>query len=226
MKTTLEEHSSAIVVVGEFNPAIFQPYWFSANELIKQSEADASEVAIVSPAATVFAAEWLEIKVFKDRFQAGSRQANMFPVLRDLVVDTFSLFGKIPVGALGINNSFLVSFSSEEEWNNFGHMMVPKTKWNEILEEPGMLEVALLGKRPDDYVGQIRIIVKPKLTKGGKPAVLFNVNDHYEISTPENQGSESDGVVEIISSNWKKSQENSIRYAMHMLQFEYMGLSE
>jgi hypothetical protein len=45
----VHEDLVSIVLVGNFNPAIFQPAWLAAKGLIRESEASAAVVEVIHP---------------------------------------------------------------------------------------------------------------------------------------------------------------------------------
>ncbi len=54
MSQNLVIQSVNIVVLGKFNPSIFHPAWFAAQNLIRTKEADAANIQIVHPEASFF----------------------------------------------------------------------------------------------------------------------------------------------------------------------------
>ena len=42
-----DKQFKGVVLVGKFNPVIFQPSWFSSQGLIKEKDADSAEVNII-----------------------------------------------------------------------------------------------------------------------------------------------------------------------------------
>lgn len=69
-----EIHSISIVLLGAFNPKIFQPAWFAFEELIRKQEAEEANIEIVHPDAVSFALEWLRLQVTRERFTASTTQ--------------------------------------------------------------------------------------------------------------------------------------------------------
>jgi len=96
-----------IVHRGNFNPAIFQPSWFAAQNLIRPQEAEAAEIEIIHPKVAAFTAGWLRLHVVEDRFHASTTQVAYFETLRDLVLGVFGILSHIPLKALGINRESL-----------------------------------------------------------------------------------------------------------------------
>ena len=67
-----------IVLIGNFNPAIFHPSWFAAHNLLRAEEADTATINIVHPDVASFKTEWLGVNIVKDRFQVGTVQESYF----------------------------------------------------------------------------------------------------------------------------------------------------
>ena len=68
-----EIEGASIILLGKFNPAIFQPAWLSANNLLRKEEADIANIDVINPQVTSFSAAWLRIQVLAGRFQATYR---------------------------------------------------------------------------------------------------------------------------------------------------------
>ena len=60
----------SIVLVGNFNPAIFTPSWFALCDLLPKKVADSAELVIAHPEITQFRADWLTLEVSKGNFKA------------------------------------------------------------------------------------------------------------------------------------------------------------
>ena len=65
--------SASIVLVGAFNPAIFQPSWLELHRLIRDTEAEAAKISIITAEVAVFSiGDWL---LELTRFRRQSRYA-------------------------------------------------------------------------------------------------------------------------------------------------------
>jgi len=204
MRPQLDIQGVSIVLLGKFNPAIFHPSWFAAQELIRQQEADATEIVLVHPEASILNTDWLQVHVVRNRFQAGTAQESYFEPLRDLVVGVFSLLSHTPVSAMGINRDFHFKLESEKSWHQLGHRLAPKQDWKDLLDEPGMLSLAMKGERTDDFDGylQVRVAPSPRIQYG----VFVAVNDHYRLV-------ETSEIPVILNEQWSESMGRSLRIA-------------
>ena len=137
---------------------------------------------------------WLQNRVLRDRFQAGTAQEPYCEALRDLVIGTFDLLGHTPLRLLGINRDLHYRLASEEARNALGDLLTPKEHWKDILTGPGLQNLTMGSPRSDDLDGYIRVTLGPSpLVPNG---VVVSINDHYQLpSAPGHSG----GATEMIS---------------------------
>lgn len=109
-----EIEGMTIVLLGSFNPTIFQPAWFASEGLIARDLSDAAEVGIVHRQIVAFTAGWFDISVTDDRFSVTSLTAPSYDLLRDLVLGTFRLLRYTPLRAMGLNKDVHYRIASEE----------------------------------------------------------------------------------------------------------------
>ena len=179
-----------IVLVGEFNPTIFSPQWFSANKLLREGTAESADVKVIHPDLTSFTADWVRLQVTRERFAAGSVQAPFAP-LRDLVHRTFreNLF-HTPLRAFGINFSvhFLVDSSATRDL--IGNKLAPLAPWGPWRErlaldgrDGGMASLQMAQTRPEERAarGRVTVTVEPSKRVGQESGrgVFVKTNDHF-----------------------------------------------
>ena len=154
----------SIVLLGNFNPAIFHPVWFSKQGLIRDEEATRASIGLIHKDVADFSSEWFRLLVTSDRFQLSTLQGGHDEELRDLAIGTFEVLAHSPIHAIGINGTVHFAVETVEEWHRIGHNLVPKeVVWNEILTTPGMNGVAVQGVRTDGYKGRIIVRVGPSV---------------------------------------------------------------
>ncbi|HAY21673.1 MAG TPA: hypothetical protein DCY27_05815 [Desulfobacterales bacterium] len=196
----------SIVLLGDFNPKIFQPAWFAQENLIRAPEAEAADIKIINPEIVIFELEWLELQVTRDRCLFGTTQEAYYEVVRDLCLGTFKLLRHTPIQKMGINRNYHFRMNSVEEWHAFGHEVAPKELWISVLKTPGLASLTIQGMREDDLKGYIRVKVEP--SKRAHPGIYIQVNDHYEVEEASTSiGCEK--IINIIESLWNKSKEKA-----------------
>lgn len=199
------KQEAAIVLIGDFNPKIFHPTWFSREELIKKQDEEDSKIEIIRPELVSIDFGWMKLQVTRDRFQVSTLQEPYYEPMRDLVIGTFNTLSHTPIKMLGINSEVHYLMPNEAVWHALGDKLAPKSLWNNILAKPGLSTMTMEGKREDGYGGFIHVRVGP--SSDIKPGVVISINDHLDLSPSD--GSLIHGANEIISAlekNWVPSQ--------------------
>lgn len=207
---TCEREGVTAVLLGNFNPAIFQPSWLAARGLITLSEAEAAKVDVVSGELSAFSVDWLTIQVTADRFQAVSADVAHSEPLRDMVVGIFTILEHTPLTSLGINRQMHYRVPSEASWHEFGHLLAPKAAWSGILSAPGLRTLIIEGTRAESPA-KMRLKVEPSVKV--HPGVYIEVNEHHEAPT----GSSPKLLVDTMRRSWEQAQAYAKRAAEHLL---------
>lgn len=203
-KPTLISQGMNLVLLGDFNPKIFQPAWFVAHDILGEAEANAAEIQIIHSDVVVFSTSWLTLHVTRERFQVATTQEPYYEVMRDLVVATFSLLEHTPIHSMGINSDFHFKMHSLDEWHQLGHTFAPKEPWGDLLSSPGMRNVVMEGLRTDENSGFIRITVAPSTKTTPAPGVYIGVNDHFQLKDPKSLMGCSQ-ILEMLQGTWEES---------------------
>jgi hypothetical protein len=212
---TLELQGLTIVLLGAFNPQIFQPAWFAAENLIRKEEAEATEIKVIHPEIVSTSTDWLQLQVRQDRFIASTTYNSFYEPLRDLVLGTFRLLRHTPIQKMGVNRDFHFRMPSEDTWHALGDRLAPKEPWINVLEKPGMRRLDMESPRLDDFQGYIRVRTEPSVRY--PPGVYIHVNDHYEVQSAEPpQG--CDEIMTVLSQVWKVSVDRAERIAHTLLE--------
>ena len=216
-KTKIEGIS--IVLLGTFNPAIFQPAWFAAQGLIREEEAEEAQIELVRPEVSAFRLDWLHMQVLHERFTASTDQPASFEVLRDFVVGTFSVLEHTPVTKLGLNFDRHVEMDSEEAWHEIGNRLAPQGRWQGALDEPRLRSLSMQGNRPDDFTGAVVVKVEPSV-RVEKNGVYVTVNDHYELEQPEEGSASAAAATRLIQEHWGAFLERSDRICNNVFEVD------
>lgn len=196
-----------IVLLGSFNPKIFQPEWFARHNLLSQEQVAAADLKIITPQIAQFETEQTIIQATAQKFTAGSK-VNAHPLpLRDVVHGAFSLLEHTPVTAMGLNSLMHFPMASEEAWHRVGDRLAPKEPWDSVLEGRAGLQslsittargINLGGWREDAYPGaRYTARIEPSLQL--KFGVYFETNEHYP--APETAPLKS--LLRILAERWE-----------------------
>jgi hypothetical protein len=190
----------AVVLLGSFNPQIFQPMWMAKQGLLDDDEAEAAEVQIIHPEVASFSVDRLKIDVARDRFQIETQDETYVERLRDTVIGAFGRLAHTPVSAFGINRHTHFEMSSMAKWHALGNHLVPKGSWEPILNKPGTRSLTVEGVRPDDFKGFIRVQFEPSV-KVPTNGVYVAVNDHFQLDT-EGSPMPASNAIEVLETVW------------------------
>jgi hypothetical protein len=207
-----EVSGASIVLLGSFNPRIFQPEWFARQRLLAQEQVDAADIKVIVPQISHFETEQFVLHVTEDRFTVFSK-SNTNPVpLRDLVQGTFFILEHTPVSAMGMNHYAHIPLGTEEAWHQIGDKLAPKEGWREVLEErPGMGSLTILSGIIEPGRRRYAIKVEPSLQV--KFGVYFEVNEHHQ--APEADPLKS--LMKTLSEKWEEAAQYADRVIDHIL---------
>lgn len=200
---TLVVDQAIAVVVGHFNPAIFQPTWLATQGLIASELAADAKLNMIHPSVSSFRAGWLELEVTEQRLRAATSDASCFVLLRDFAAGAMKVLEHTPVRMCGINRAMHFSVSSEEAWHRFGHTLVPKSHWNDLLADPGTRTVAVEGRRASTTAKYTRVTIEPSPREIALHGVKFDFNEHYE---QDSDATSAAFAWSILNEQWDAAQ--------------------
>jgi hypothetical protein len=224
-----------VVLVGDFNPALFHPDWLAQNDLITDGLAAALKEApdfVVSHEVTQFSADWLVCQVTVSRCMFSTRQLPLADAVRDLAIGVFSLLSHTPVDAIGINANSHFRIANEAQWHAFGDYYAPKDRWHEVLSPgdewiarqddtsvaAGMRQIVMEVHRKDKS-GYLRVEIAPSLRMpSGTFGAFVGMNEHFQLSSsPDNRG---DGlkVAQVVRAQWAACRERAHNLGPELLQ--------
>lgn len=213
---------TTVVVRGLFNPAIFTPSWFRDQDLVGVPEIEDQQIEIITPDIAVFRMGWLHCHITADVMQLSTSQPEEFLRLRDAAIGVLRLLSHTPISALGINREFHTTMATIADWHAIGDAIVPKAKWEGTLKLPGMRS-ALWGIRPDDYGGQVQVIVEP--SQRLPQSVYVGTDDHFTLKDsgqkPETRSTSWDLTEEPVETSAEK-----IPMAIQVLLDEWFASNE
>lgn len=176
-----DRQSLSIVVLGDFNPAIFQPLWFSANGLMPREETESAANVIIHRRVASFSMGRIHVQVDESRLGLTTAESPDAPILRDLAIGTLSILEHTPLKALGFNLDRAIELDSVEATREFAETIAPKQCWSRVLDDPEALQVIVMGTRSDCVADRMQIRVQ----LGSERRVIIGINQHYQVAKDE-----------------------------------------
>jgi hypothetical protein len=202
-----------VVCTGSFNPKIFHPEWFVRYNLITEEEAASSVIHLLTEQIAHVEIQNVILQCVNDRLSLGTLDARRFDMMHDLFVGMFTLLPHTPITAIGINPAAHFPTNSESAWHQIGNSLAPKEDvWNELYEQPGMLNLTILAQRSGKHAGPTRIMVEPSARF--KNGLFVGINYHYDVPSRDAVA----GVLSFVSSDWQLANVETERVATKIFQ--------
>ena len=237
MRIKPELDNASIVLLGSFNPRIFQPAWFAQHKMIGSKEAEQlANLFQFKEQVVAFRVDMFELNVQQNRFVINSLDDHPAEHIKDLVI---SCFGKYlphtPVTAMGINRNVHFDTGDFEVRDRVGSRLAPKDawgKWGEEIQkaydEPrdkrgGMLSITMLQQnlRLEGYNVSVQAKVEPSYKVEDGRGIFVDVNNHFELSDDGQSIPDASLAVETLEANWKTSMSRAA-----MIADQIMALTE
>lgn len=173
---------AALVFLGSFNPAIFQPAWLMRHDLVPDEE-DAAEIEAITPQVTAFSIDWLRLFVQPERLEMqATSEAPSYKALLDLALGIFDLLPHVPVTGFGINRFAHFEVESVAAFDAIGYGFFSRDVWNGVLEDPRMRTVQVEDRHGKNEEPERITTVTVQPSTLGPRTVFVGTNDHFPFS--------------------------------------------
>jgi len=178
---TCVREAAALVFVGAFNPAIYQPRWFGRVGVLQEKDADGAVVnAILPDLASFRAADWLDFQATPVHMQLTTDKVENALLLRDAAQNLFRVLEHTPLREAGINRLMHFRYPAASDRMDLGQRLASPKEWPRRLQDPLMLSLTVQAKRPgSDAV--LKVTVEPStLAEIEQPfGVYVQTNEHF-----------------------------------------------
>lgn len=200
----LQIESLSIVIVGDFNPVIFQPFWLANKCLIREDEAKNAVIDVIHNEIVKYDLDWVNIQITKNRCEFKTK-VPYFDPLKDLIVGIFKILNETPIKLFGINHLYDFSLQTPEQYYNFGKELTPLEFWNDNLNDPRLNQLEIIENiRKDGQNGKRRIIIGPS-TQSIPFGIAIKVNNHFDLVSKDFKID----FIPVLEKNWSNSFEES-----------------
>ncbi len=192
------------MLIGRFNPRIFQPMWFAARGLLAEGDVEPESI-VVTDGLAAFNTRELTVLCVQDRCQFTTTATTPTPdILRDLVTETFTVLNETPIRQLGVNHQAHIP-SAVRAWDTIVASLGDPDRRFVLLEGQRLQTVELRADRDDGRLGGRVVHLQPSGTLHG--GVWFQLNDHVDLVDPSEQQEAlgAQDAVNAITQIWEPS---------------------
>ena len=223
----IESRSWSIVMLGSFNPVIFQPAWLAAQGLVSREQADASSEVLVHEQVTSFQIGDFELKCEHGRFQI---QTSNTPQIALLDFCT-KLFGEVlphtKIESFGINTHLEVLAENIVERTAIGRKLAPTDAWGrfgkeiEALsdDEPGGMSFLAMRKPiiTDGWHGYVEARLAPTVGASKKTGIAATINAHHVLNDYAD-GEGADRAARLLNDQYEHCLREADSYLSEVLE--------
>ncbi|MAJ70677.1 MAG: hypothetical protein CBB67_008595 [Alteromonadaceae bacterium TMED7] len=225
-KFTQESEEITLVILGSFNPTIFQPQWLIRNQLVAEEElsGDNINIELIHRDLTKFENNWFIIEVTPSRLLIKAKKSHRSEAVRDLICSIFAILSETPIESFGMNYIEEYRCASSSDWHAFGDTLTPKEIWHQAISTDestksiGMLQTEMRVERFDSLPGNINVKVAP--SNFDPPKFKVHINDHIDYATllKDTSSSMETAFPQFLMSFWEDSIDNSKHYIANLVQ--------
>ena len=195
-----ETSTCSIVLVGQFNPAIFHPAWLEGKG-IEQEALDSDDDLLSHRDIAKFSIDTRSYLVRADRFQIETRSAPWVTIL-DIAT---KIFGEhlihTPIVGFGINRTVHFGLPNVSSRIRLGRRLAPTEPWGQFGQGMDTDDISLTGglqrlvmRRKSIVNGnslETNVTIEPSVRITDNTGVYMHINGHHMLANlPKGHGSE------------------------------------
>ena len=176
--------STSIVLIGDFQPAMFQPFWFRMQDAISEEEYNyivnsKKEDMLITNNSVHFETGQFDIQITQNRFQIICKNKTS-EIIIDFFKKIFDSLSSMPITAYGINFIFHIEAKDKREMKRIGQTLSPWKNWNPLLLEEDDNEgtgiTSITATKQKDY-GRTNLTIS--VSDEIKHGIKFSFNFHH-----------------------------------------------
>jgi hypothetical protein len=195
-----------LVVEGHLNPAILVPKWFRSEGLLREEEVRIAETNLEADSSfAAFRTRDFSIVVSLDRLELFSNHEGMEPVIRDLLLNIFTLLRHTPLSNLTISRSAHLANSRQPSMPPDWSGLISPQPFEPVLGTFSVVNVSAAGTEgPVPQDAEVVISIQPSKDLN---ATLF-VECRYEYGLPSDNTS-TDRAIELLKNVMETTRSHS-----------------
>ena len=203
----------SVVMVGDFNPAIFHPSWLKSEGIENDISKENIDLQVVCRDISSFRIDTRTYTVMPERFTLATSAAPWVSI-KDIVEKIFGdCLVHTPIHAFGVNRNLHFAVESTEVRTKIGRQLAPIGIWREFGSEMETDDPSLVGglqsltmrrrKRHDSIILETNAKIEPSTRLSGDKGIYMEVNHHHALL--DYDGSEGTGpAIDLLMNSFDR----------------------
>jgi hypothetical protein len=207
-----DDRSATIVLAGNFNPSILQPWWFAHAGLVSVAEAERAS-AIVLETFTQVSFSTFAVEALRERVVFTSlSDTPTWRVIRDIAVQVFRVLEHTPISAVGMNHLGHI-WLRDGGWQRLEDQIAPRAA---LFDEQQFRRFEVRAPRLDKHEGYRQLTIEPSAQIDGGAWMAFN--SHVQVaSEPTPEGARA--AADVVEEEWEASLADAERVIRSIREF-------
>jgi len=213
-----------LLLEGHLNPWIFMPAWFAREGIVRDEEASkASATLTTSPSVLAFRTDDFSFLATAESVEIYSSNEGLEPILRDLLLNMFTLLRHTPLSTLTVSRSVHLAGESGPAFDvvtPYWPALLPIAPFEQVLSEPSVAGISVEGVSSDIADCEIALSLQPSQRSD---ASLF-IECRYRFALSSDQASGAGALDDILKNRLSVTRSHSESvcgyFSQHLLGYQ------
>jgi len=176
MQTNLKTDFFSVVLVGEFKPTMFHPYWLRTINAIGEEDVNLDEAIFLPDHFEYKVGNWMSIVAGTQRIEFKTTEGDKYARLRDLVISCLNTMTNSHIVAWGLNRSRKYEVVNKEDYIELGKKLAYLDVLNPLFKEPKLVSINIVDEA-SEILSRKSISIK-SATENQIRAIEISMNFH------------------------------------------------
>lgn len=199
----------SLVIIGNFNPAIYHPSWLFEKNLISEKDINTEKLVITNELTSFNIGKWMNVFVRPNQLEFKTNAADKVIFMKDIILGCLYALPEDPVIAFGINKVIIAGVQNEKSYYELGSRLTPLDLWNKDFKNQRLKVLTIEDGNNPDFPGSRQMItISPSPSSPQNTSqynIQINQNQHFDIDKSIQKAIH---VIEIINEHYISCFEN------------------
>ncbi len=197
-----------LLVDGHLNPLIFVPEWFSTEDLLRDEEVESAKASLSSSSSFLaFKTNDFSFVVSPNSLEIFSNSESLEPVLRDLMLNIFSLLRHTPLTTLTVSRSAHLAGAADPTTAPSWPSLLSFAPFEPLLGRPAVVDISAKGSAgPVPEGAQVTISLQPSTVRHA--GLFIECKYSYDLPSDDGVGS-ADSLPDTLKNAMEATRDHS-----------------